>query len=474
MTYYRYGNWCGPGWSNGRAVSSERGTAPAIDDYDDSCREHDFTYADDGDLVKADYEFARRNLGTASIQRNVAGLGVLAQGLARHAAIKMTQSSPASKRLRSVGGTCAAMPTPPSQPRPTNPRPRVASAAPRKMTSTMLSKTVSRAAPVAYSNTVHGYSVSSNGGVTTVRGREFAGGGQAFNSSITQLADVIMHHPAYYTTSVLGNLARSYREYKWEAIKISYLGVCSTATAGWTQISTNPDMQDSAYAYSTNADLLQRGMSTQNSVLGNNWENIEHVVPLPRKWCLTQPADGDDIRDHIAGETYVHQNAQVTGTIGLTVIDYVVSFRDLFYTLHSTIPYSQYATFTLTDSSAASAANAIVSATNSTVTSSQNGAVWRFVVLGDQCAIGTGGTLASNWKTYFDATTSSTLTIKNGTTFYGQIVGSNILCYPTFEAAKLGSKSTYLAYVNLLSTASTYVVIGARLTHGAVELINQS
>lgn len=471
-----HGNWCGPGWSDGKHQNSVHGTAPAIDEFDETCRQHDFAYADSGDLVEADYKFARENLFTPSAKRNIAGLGVGIQGMARHAVIIMSNTT---KRLRSEPDpepVCQASSQMAKMKKTVKKIPSGASRA-RAVSSArgVGAPVVSRAAPVAYSNTITGYKVSSNAGVTTVRGREYAAGSAGFNSSITQLTDAIIHHPSYYATAALGNLARSFREYKWNAIRVSYIATCPTSTQGWTQIVTNPDVQDSAYQYTSNTDLLQRSMSTQNAVLGNTWENILHDVPLNKRWCLTMPFDGSEYRDHIAGETYIYQNATSTATLGLIVIDYDISFRDLYYTLHTSLPFTQYQALTLTDSVTNPAASSIVQMSNTTMTSGvPAGAVWRLIVLADQSAAGTGATLNNAWKTYVDNNSTNVLPIRDGVTVYATVIATTVKLYPTYEAAKNADSTQFLAYGNNQTTASTIVCQAVRVSLGLADLTSQT
>jgi hypothetical protein len=477
-----HGNWCGPGWSNGRAVVSEAGTAPPIDEFDATCMDHDLSYAENGDLVEADYKFARQNLGTLSIQRNVAGAIVGAQAIARRAAIIMTKNSRSLRRLEpEPEPTILVAMRPTSTRRSPNPaprkKPRTASAVPARMANAMPTQVCSavRAAPVAYSNTVTAVTTSQGKGITTVSGREFAAGAATFASVNTQLIDGIVHHPAFYTTSALGNMCRSFREYRTNYIKVTYLGVCSTASSGWTQIVTSPDVSESAYKYTSNTDLLQRSMNSNNAILGNLWENLEHNVAVKKTWCLTQPFASDDLHEHCSGETFVFQQSQgASGVYGLCIIDYSFSFRDLAYTMHTGIPFSQYQPLTLTDSVSNPANSAVTALTNSTVTAVGNGSVWKLIALADQSTVGTGGTLANAYKIFVDATTNDAMTISNGSTFYGLVNGSVINLYPTFESAKDASSRTFVAYATTLSTATVLKVLGVRLCFGNFDYVNQS
>jgi hypothetical protein len=330
-----------------------------------------------------------------------------------------------------------------------------------------------RAAPAAYSNTLRGVTVSQGKGITTVSGREYAAGANAYSSANTQLTDAIIHHPAFYATAALGNMCRSFREYRWNSIKVTYLGVCATSTNGWVQIVTTQDVQDAAYVYSSNTDLLQRSMSTQNAILGNVWENLEHQVPYDKKWCLTQPFLGEDVRDHIAGETYIYtQQASVSGALGLCVIDYSVSFRDLDYTMHTAIPFAQYQPLTLVDSSATPTANNIVQLTNATITAGSAGSVWKLIAMADQSTAATGTTLANAWKLTIDGTATAGVPIKNGSTFYGLVISTTIKLYPTFEAAKLSDSDSFIEYLTTGSSAGSFVFMAARVTLGPLDAIS--
>lgn len=489
MSFAFHGNWCGPGWSDGSYQESVRGFAPPIDEFDVTCQDHDFAYADARHLAedaeklldRADDLFYSVNVGRG-LSRTVAALAVKSNRLTRSSTNKtMGRRFKGSRPEPEPEISIRLKPTRPkgAKVKPGAPSSRGRKTSPNVALTGVSSAIVTKAAPAAYSNTITGHTVRQNGGVTTVCGREFAGGANAYGSSTSQLVDAIVHHPGYYNTTALGNMVKSFREYRWDYIKITYMGTSSTSSAGWTQIVTNQDIEESAYAYATNTDLLQRSMSTQNSILGNLWENLTHVVPIPGKWALTQPWGGADLRDHVAGETYIYQNIGASGSssaYGLVLVDYCCSFRNLDYTMHGGIanPFSQYQTFSLVDAASSPTVGTQVITTNSTVTGSVNGSVWRFIMLNDQNTYGTGVTAANVWNTYSINTTGTNTTVKNGTTFYGCVIGSSLYLYPTLEAAKVGSTTTFIGYRTQPTTTSTYVAIGIRVSLGNVDLIDQS
>lgn len=90
--WYGYGNWVGPGWSDGRAQDSvANATVGVVDDYDATGRTHDLAYGRGEDRAAADVRFFRDNVGRGvagdayhTVHRNVAAVGVGGQGLARY------------------------------------------------------------------------------------------------------------------------------------------------------------------------------------------------------------------------------------------------------------------------------------------------------------------------------------------------------------------------------------------------------
>ena len=74
-----HGNYVGPGWSAGKYQNSVVSDVPPIDEFDATAKRHDEAYAKGEDLVKADAEFARANIGKG-FKRTAAGLAVGAQG----------------------------------------------------------------------------------------------------------------------------------------------------------------------------------------------------------------------------------------------------------------------------------------------------------------------------------------------------------------------------------------------------------
>lgn len=131
-----HGNYVGPGWSAGKYQNSVANSdVPAIDEFDETAKEHDAAYALHKDLKSADYKFFYKNIGKG-IKRSAAAIAVGAQGLLRPNSFIPEKDSGSDmavgKRRRprkSMGGSRTVPPTPRTPARP-NARGRSATRAP--------------------------------------------------------------------------------------------------------------------------------------------------------------------------------------------------------------------------------------------------------------------------------------------------------------------------------------------------------
>jgi hypothetical protein len=83
VTLRYHGNYVGPGWSAGRYQNSVANSdVPAIDEFDETAKEHDAAYYYGKNLTQADYKFFRKNWGRG-FKRSAAALAVGIQGTFR-------------------------------------------------------------------------------------------------------------------------------------------------------------------------------------------------------------------------------------------------------------------------------------------------------------------------------------------------------------------------------------------------------
>lgn len=102
-----HGNWCGPGWSDGDWVDSRKGYAPAIDEFDETCRQHDFSLAGGVRDRGADRKFVDSNMGKGP-KRTLAAIAVATRDYIQtltdkpQTQIKMTKTKNQKKFTRYV------------------------------------------------------------------------------------------------------------------------------------------------------------------------------------------------------------------------------------------------------------------------------------------------------------------------------------------------------------------------------------
>lgn len=131
--YWRYhGDYCGPGWSDGKWQDSVCGYATAHDHFDQTCKDHDCKYSKKRKLKEADSEFYKQNFGKG-FKRTAAAVVVGTQGAFRKSSLPEKDSlsmAPSRSRSRSRGRAVSRAPPTPAK------RARGASAPKEKSTQT--------------------------------------------------------------------------------------------------------------------------------------------------------------------------------------------------------------------------------------------------------------------------------------------------------------------------------------------------
>lgn len=112
MSFKYHGNWCGPGWSDGKWQTSVKdGSLKPIDQLDYLCKLHDQAYANaKGNYEKeseADLKFARTAVYSSSVKQALAKIGLSIQGLVKqqiykHLLIKETDGASKTPTFRQV------------------------------------------------------------------------------------------------------------------------------------------------------------------------------------------------------------------------------------------------------------------------------------------------------------------------------------------------------------------------------------
>jgi hypothetical protein len=478
MSIRYHGNWCGPGWSNGQYRPSERGNAPAIDEFDETCRQHDYAYSDGIGVNDADALFYEQNIGRG-LKRSVAALAVRANAFIRPSPNKTpTQEREIMPHVRGVPvrPMPTVVPKPPSKPKPASSRPARAQQFPG-----VPGTTVTRA-PVSIGTTI---TATAPRRTTTLRGcrlqgREFMASVYESSNANWQLTALCPLHPAYFTSSTIGNICRGFSRYKWNRLTVHFVTRQPTSVTG-----------EIALCYSSNCLLpaengasgafLPRVMSRGNAILGPLWTSHSINIPCDNKLRYIDAFSSIDFNLNVMGEVQAYTLAGVTDTAGYLLMDYDIEFADVMYQPHGTLIPLATGTGTqiiVNDSSTTPTASNAVKVTGALLTTASDGTVYRCILDLDQSTLSTGTTAANAWETNvaFASTltsitsTARTITLVDGMQFYLTVIGSNMYAYNSYEAAVGGDGTGQFFYQTTGSTAASLQVM-AYLVRTGVAVI---
>jgi hypothetical protein len=295
-----------------------------------------------------------------------------------------------------------------------------------------------RTAPVSIGTTVQAVKpiVKKVPNGVVVRGREFLCAVFATNNADFQLAACAPLHPMYYPASTMGTLARAYQKYRFINVAVHFVTRQPTSVTGEIAIVYSSQITEPAES-GTNANFLARVMTRGKAILGPLWQNHSIEVVCDSEFRLIDPFIQPDIAKHINGELQCYVQSDVDGTAGYLLIDYDLEFQTTMFTPHSQyLPLTTGAgqSFLLTDSSATPTAADAVQVTNTTITASPNGTVWKFYVNADESVPATGTTTSNAWNTCasrHSTTTTVTLSTINtvlgeGMVIYGVVIGTSL------------------------------------------------
>jgi hypothetical protein len=469
MSIQYHGNWCGPGWSNGEYQPSKRGHAPPIDEFDTTCQDHDYAYADGMDVNAADDSFYDANIGRG-VKRSIAAVLVKAQSLIRPSTNKTNVEM---SRMRGSKVRPVSYPLVPSPPKTANkrgqrPQPRV----PKD------SSMVTTLAPVSIGTSIKSSiprQTHTRSGCR-ITGREFMGSVYESNSSNWQMSALCPLHPAYFPGSTISNVARGFTKYRWRSLTVHFVTRQPTSVTG-----------EIALAYSANclmpaedgssSTFLPRVMTRGNAVLGPLWTSHSIRIPCDNKSRLVDAFSSVDFNENVLGELQVYTLSGVSDTAGYLLFDYDLDYSEIMYQPHSTyIPITTGggASYTLTDSSATPTASNSVQLTNAAITGAPNGTVFRAILDWDQSTASTGTTAANAWEVntaYASSLTAissvaSNFTLRDGQQVYLGIVGTSLYAYGSLDSALSGDATGQLFYRTTGSSAGSYVVIAYLVRFG--------
>lgn len=309
-----HGNYCGPNWSAGKHQPSViDSNVPAVDEFDQTCLEHDAEYAnfndpnyeEEVDLDEADQRFYQQNYGK-SIKRTLAAVAV---NMARRGGRK----KPSKKRIaKTVKKEVKKM------------VPRVRRMAkPRSLMAPALARGRSQKRKRNLSFKSH-----KRGDQVILTGRDFYGAVTVTNTQ--KAGDTIVGgidlNPQSFTNSRLAVFGKLYEKFQILNFTVEYKASCASTTNGSLVHYFHPDYYDSP---SGGAAAITIATSTNNYKEMQVWQNSSVTFKPERKMSdMYTSENGTDQRLASYGHYFclAATDFSTAGPIGNIFIHYKIKF----------------------------------------------------------------------------------------------------------------------------------------------------
>ncbi len=480
-----HGNYCGPWWSDGVEQHSVATGQPGIDEFDESCRRHDRAYALGANLDGADDKFIEENWNQ-SIKRSVAALAVstnrVSRAIDKYYPDIFTDKMNASKRLRGAA-------TPKTNAKSATTL-RSASAQQNRAQQTLgRGLSMSRpTAPVAVGTSIRASNpvVKRTTEGARIQGSDFLATVEGQGVATFGLGKSALLSPAYFSSAILGNLARSFEKYRFRYLRVHYVPKVSTTTTGQIILCSQRSVSEPGLQPESGT-FLPRAMSQGNACFSPLWVPAHIDIDCNMDWKLVDPSTTTDPDDCIHEELQAHVQVGSTAQVGYLIAEYDIEFKEPIYQPHSTrIPIytGPGLRATLVDGLAVNAANDDWSLNEfggtTNLTSMPNGTIFRavFDIQGSTAPVGAAfATMLATgikWATTTTTSTTSTTAVPliGGATLYMVVVGSSLEIYNSIESAVAGVGSGQLFYRLATTATGTYNFDVALIRLGPTELSN--
>lgn len=316
MTFRYHGNWCGPGWSDGVYTSSRRGFAPAVDEFDETCRQHDFALAGGATDFAADDRFYQSNVGKGA-KRTIAALAVKA----RRTAQSLTSTPPLQNSFAiSLSNNMVSNKNQKKNLRAEKTKTKV----PTSLVPIKNNNGSTRAAPVsiATKRTSSSPVMKTTPSGVMITHRSYL---QPITNWGTFRADPIPCNPGLAGSFPwLAKLARRYEQYRFVKLKYEFRSVVASSQSGIVMLSFDFDAADAGPT--SKADQAQTVPNTETNV----WMNNELAVRTDSTWRFVRAGTllpNLDVKTYDLGNMWFSSNYGNNAVGGELYVEYAVEFR---------------------------------------------------------------------------------------------------------------------------------------------------
>lgn len=421
MSFRYHGRYCGPGWSAGKYQNSVVSDLPGIDEFDETCRVHDARYALGSDLIHADYEFAKANLGKG-VKRSVAGAIVGGQWVGRVIA------NTASRLLPDI----ASRHTMPNNTNTTKANLRTVKKAVPVNGKPKKQQLAEVSAPAAIGTMMRGSTATSTRTRDGVRltttvciGKTTSGA----SSTIPSVVGFQQLNPVSLGNDEIQNFARMYQHFRMHNARARYKPQASTSSLGDFIMISDDDPNYRLPNTEAISSFYQKSLSTGASVLTSIWNPVDMMLKVDNRWKVCDNQNSTTLEEFSAGVLFLLVDGNA-GQFGFVFIDLDIEFEGLRFNPRAVISGSYQGMAIRLQGTFVNptiGADAVLTATGFTV-----GDVYEVLLSTTSAAYGAGITAAG----------LLVVTSGSGTTAY-PILGSNLIYGRAISATQLNLWTTY-------------------------------
>jgi hypothetical protein len=312
-------------------------------------------------------------------------------------------------------------------------------------------------APVAIGNSVRGSKphVMNSADGCRVIGRDFAfeAKGTVAAANNWSLIGGMPLTPAVLATSSLRSYAQMFSNFKINRLVVHYITSSPTSQAGdimfYYERERNSPMVDF-----TNSSFLPFVLSDPNTVIGPQWQNHSVSIDPVKEWKNTNYGLQSDLNEESVGSVFLFSKTSSANSPGYLLVDFDITFKEMCVNPRAgIIPITRglwnYVTIGKTNAGVTKngllfldlAGNNPDGTLSTLPNGSMSGDVYKIVLLV------TNSTVSGVNAPWTNVTTASLLgystggnllpvTVDDGFTCYGVLIGNTYMMYPNLEAAK--------------------------------------
>lgn len=460
---YKYGAYCGPGWSDNQLQDSVVGLTQPVDQLDALCKVHDGAFAIGTDIKAANDEFVSNayTMGTPRSMLYAFAVGTTRMGEQR---LRGTFSASADETVLNNNNNYYSLNSTMPKKSKTGKQNKQVKQKPKGKAMQPVSTVTT--APVSIGNTLRGYSpvVTQNGAGLNIQGRDFA-----FACSATVAANVdwtptggMPITPAACPSTALKSYCQLYAKFRVNRLVVHYITSSPTSQAGDVLFYYERDRM-SPMVDITNNNFLPFIISDPYTVMGPQWTNHTMMIKGDGAYRSTNYGLNADLNEDAMGTLFLFSKTTSASSPGYVIFDYDITFSNLSINPRSgmlPIARASYTYFTVgrtatAVTSGSTLATPVVQGINPDGTSSAlptghvNGDVYKFIALPKTSVVSGVNAAWLNINTsnllltQLPAANSIAASVDDGFTCYLSIVGSSVFMYPTLSCALTGTQQYY-------------------------------